>query len=259
MEAIKDYEHYNTEMEKALADKLFFMEYIKDCKTFIDFGCADGALLSVAEKKLPEVKLVGMDMDKEMLEKAAGRLPKADFVWATFPQIMEGIDYKGAAINFSSVFHEVYSYCTKEQIQNFWNALNRGGYQYIIIRDMICNVDGDTPSDPSDVEKLLAKEEYKKQLEEFQEVWGPVQYQRNLIHFLLKYRYLYNWCREVRENYIPLTGEKLLGNIRLDSYEIVYREEFTLPFIKENVKKTFGIELKDATHIKLILRRKEGK
>ena len=73
MEAIKNYEHYNTEMEKALADKLFFVDNIKDCKTFIDFGCADGALLVAMNDMLPGVKLAGMDMDKEMLEKASAK------------------------------------------------------------------------------------------------------------------------------------------------------------------------------------------
>lgn len=258
MEAIKNYEHYNTEMEKALADKLFFVDNIKDCKTFIDFGCADGALLVAMNDMLPGVKLAGMDMDKEMLEKASAKLPGASFKQATLPEVMEGIDYRSAAINFSSVFHEVYSYCTEKQINAFWDSLNQAGYEYIVIRDMSCSVGLDEESDPKDVEKVYAKEECAWQVKEFEDIWGPITKKRNMIHFLLKYRYLYNWSREVRENYIPLNSETLLSNIAMEDYDIVYREEFILPFIKQNVYDYFGIELKDSTHQKIILKRKSG-
>ena len=256
MESIKNYEHYNTEMEKALADKLFFTDYIKDCETFVDYGCADGALLSKIRKLLPHAKLAGMDMDGEMLKKAAEKLPEAIFRQATLPVIIEGIDYGGAAINFSSVFHEVYSYCTNEQIDDFWKALNSVKYKYIIIRDMSCNISAEEISDPEDVKKVYAREECAWQVKEFEAVWGPITYKRNLVHFLLKYRYLYNWSREVRENYIPLNSTTLLSNIDMEHYEIVYREEFVLPFIRQNVQEFFGIELKDSTHQKIILKRK---
>lgn len=256
MEAIKNYEHYNTEMEKALADKLFFTEYIKDCKTFIDFGCADGALLMEMKKRLPEVQFAGMDMDAEMLEQAADKLPGAVFKQTTIPEVLEGIDYSGAAINFSSVFHEVYSYCSETQIKTFWDTLNSADYQYIIIRDMSCNISPAELADSEDVKKIYAKNQLDWQIKEFEDIWGSIKYKRNMIHFLLKYRYLYNWSREVRENYIPLNSATLLDNIAMDNYDIVYREEFTLPFIKQSVFESFGIELKDCTHQKIILKRK---
>ena len=37
---------------------------------------------------------------------------------------------------------------------------------------------------------------------------------------------------------------------------IVYEEEYVLPFLKEQVKKDFGYEIKDNTHIKLLLKKK---
>jgi len=76
------------------------------------------------------------------------------------------------------------------------------------------------------------------------------------MHFLLKYKYLQpNWNREVRENYFPLYREKLLSMIP-DNYSILYHEHFTLPYIKESVKEDLGIEIKDNTHLKLILKLK---
>ena len=37
---------------------------------------------------------------------------------------------------------------------------------------------------------------------------------------------------------------------------IVYEEEYILPFLKNQVKLDFGYEIKDNTHIKLLLKKK---
>ena len=256
MENISDYNHYNAEMEKALADKLFFLEHLEGIEGLVDFGCADGALLEAVSRIRPELTLCGMDMDAPMLAKAKERVPAAVFLQTILPTDCEELDETKAAINFSSVLHEVYSYCTEEQISDFWAAINGTGYSYIAIRDMICNVDPAADADPEDVWKVRNKEEVAERLKEFEAVWGPITKQRNLIHFLLKYRYVYNWSREVKENYIPLTGEAVLQKINPEKYEVCYREEFILPFIRQNIQEYFGITLKDATHIKLILKRR---
>jgi hypothetical protein len=74
----------------------------------------------------------------------------------------------------------------------------------------------------------------------------------------LKYKYVEpNWAREVKENYMPLYREDLLALLDTDKYEIVYHEHYVLPYIKECVDKDLGIELKDNTHLKLILRKKQ--
>jgi hypothetical protein len=39
-------------------------------------------------------------------------------------------------------------------------------------------------------------------------------------------------------------------------YDVLYHEHSALPFIKRTVRTDFGIELKDATHLKLILERR---
>lgn len=256
MENISDYVHYNSEMEKALKDKLFFPAQLEGIEALVDFGCADGALLEAVARLRPELTLCGMDMDEPMLERAKERLPQASFLQTTLPKDCQDIDETKAAINFSSVLHEVYSYCTGEQIADFWNAINHTGYQYIVIRDMICNVTDEEKADPEEVRKVRSKTELAERLRDFESVWGSIERKRNLIHFLLKYRYVYNWSREVRENYIPLSGEAILKQLDLTKYDICMREEFILPFIKENVQDYFDIELKEVTHIKLILKRK---
>ena len=252
---ITSLETYNTEMQKALADKVFFMDVLDDTDTLIDFGCADGSLLKVVRSQKPGLKLVGIDMNKDMIDIARADIPDGKFFIDTLPVIDKSIDTKNAAINLSSVLHEVYSYCTSQQIESFWDSLNNTGCKYIIIRDMLCNVH-DSKSNPEAEAKIRAKAEYAGPLQDFEEVWGSIEDKRKLIHFLLKYRYRLNWDREVRENYLPLDETLLLSKLDLNKYEIVSKELFVLPFIGKNVKDTFDIDLKDTTHIKLILKRK---
>ena len=84
---------------------------------------------------------------------------------------------------------------------------------------------------------------------------GSIGINKNLIHYLLKYRYTENWDRELNENYLPISKEKLLSLIP-KNYEVIFYEHYALPFLKEKVREDFGIILKDKTHIKLILKRK---
>ena len=76
----------------------------------------------------------------------------------------------------------------------------------------------------------------------------------NLIHFLLKYRYTDNWEREVRENYLPVSVEEIMGKIteHKAAYRLIYFDHYILPYIARTVKKDFDITLKDYTHVKFI-------
>ncbi len=90
-------------------------------------------------------------------------------------------------------------------------------------------------------------------------IWKPtVLTVGGFTHFLLKYRYDRNWSREVKENYLPLSAEDIISHLG-DNYEIIYKEQFILPFIHNQVMKDFGINIKDNTHIKIIARKKSEK
>ena len=78
--------------------------------------------------------------------------------------------------------------------------------------------------------------------------WGDI------VHYLLKYRYVTNWDREVKENYLPLLTEEILLKIP-PNYRVKYYDHYTLPFLKDQVMKDFGIELNTKTHYKLLLER----
>ena len=74
MESIKNYDVYINGMRKSLKDKLFFMNMTEAVDTLIDFGCADGELLKEVHQKFPQYRLIGIDSDRVMLERATNKV-----------------------------------------------------------------------------------------------------------------------------------------------------------------------------------------
>ena len=53
----KNIKSYNDSMRKSLNDKLFFLEFLpEDDYTFVDFGCADGSVISALSEQFPAEK-----------------------------------------------------------------------------------------------------------------------------------------------------------------------------------------------------------
>lgn len=255
MEKINNLTTYNDGMRKSMADKLFFLDVMKEKpELLVDYGCADGTLLQLIHDHNPKIELAGIDMNDDMLEIASRKLPFANFKRGVVPKAMPGIDTKVSAINLSSVLHEVYSYCTVAQERMFWHNLNTLGYDYIIIRDMVWNESGYLKADSADEEKLFRYAD-EKQLADFATIWGDLSLRKNLYHFLLKYRYIKNWKREVAENYLGYSTDAIINNLS-SNYSVVYRKDYILPFLYDTVKKDFEIELKNTTHTQLILKRR---
>ena len=250
---IKDLQVYNAGMKKSLLDKIFFMDKI-DATVFVDYGCADGTLINFLRNLFPEFEYYGFDISEEMIKVAqnANKDISANFS-TNWNFIEEKIRGKKSCVICSSIIHEVYSYGTINDVETFWKRIFGNGFDYIVIRDMLPGKSIDRRSDINDVSKVLKKAK-KEALSNFESFWGSIENNKSLIHYFLKYRYTDNWSREVKENYMPITREELLSELP-DNYEITYHEHFILPFLKTKVEEDFGIELKDNTHLKLILKR----
>lgn len=249
---ICDYSCYVAGMKKSIKDKLFFEGLISnDVDTFVDFGCADGSMLAQVAVDFPDWNLVGIDNSPSMISMAVKNCPNAKL----YPNIdiIKESETKHAILNISSVIHEIYSYCKPEEINRIWTYVFKLGFEYISVRDLMVNSAANTESDINDVRKVIASAD-KKLLNDFVDTWGPLTVKRNLLHFLMKYKYTENWDREVRENYFPLSVEQFL-NICPKNYEIVYFNHYILPFNKDKIREDFGIELKDNTHIKILMKR----
>lgn len=250
MERVPDLNGYVQKMEKSLLDKMFFMDKIFDpVDSIVDFGCANGALIRTMQYLFPDHKYVGYDISQEMVELARAAVPSARFC-SDWDEIR--IPFEESLLNISSVIHEVYSYGTPESVDLFWDRVFNSGFRYIAIRDMMLSDRIKLMSEEEDLRK--ARQLCPGKLAQYESIWGPISIRFNLIHYLLKYKYDENWQREVRENYLPITVESLLAKIP-DHYEIVYQEHYTLPFIKQQIRKDCGIVLEDYTHFKLLLKR----
>lgn len=261
---INKYDVYNARMSLSMFDKLFFLDKT-DATLFVDYGCADGTLLKHLNDYLPEAILVGYDNDSNMLNHAIKNLPppKAAFYsnWEDLvdytrnPPKSRWPNAPKRALILSSIVHEVYHYSEPKEIDTFWTKIFAAEFDYIIIRDMIPSETIDRSSDVNDVMKVLRKYRDTKELKDFERRWGSITNNKNLAHFLLKYTYTTpNWDREVKENYIPLYFEDLLAMIP-NQYSVLFSEHNVLPFIKRQVRTDFGIDMKDAIHLKMVLER----
>jgi SAM-dependent methyltransferase len=255
---ITDYSVYNEGMKKSLLDKIFFMDKI-DARVIVDYGCADGTLIHFLSTLFPELYYIGFDIDPKMVDKArekCGGNEQRFFFTSDWNEVVEHSHAGLSAVLLSSVIHEVYAYGTRKDVDDMWGRVFLGDFNYIVIRDMVPSTSLDKASNINDVANIYKKAD-KAYLHEFEKVWGTIESNKNLIHFLLKYRYTDNWEREVRENYLPITREELLSTIP-EQYEIEFHEHFILPYLKNVVRQDFGITIKDNTHLKLVLKRIDG-
>ena len=259
---ISNLQSYIDGMNYSMKDKLFFTDII-DFDVIVDFGCADGTFLEELSKIKPNVKLIGYDLDDEMLSKAKSRLgKKALFTNNWYDAVKYTSSFRNPLLNLSSVIHEVYSYSSPNVISQFWNSQVFGGdFKYITIRDMIpsLEIDKQEINDFKDDVRNVRKKSDKFYLDSFEKEWGTINDNyRRFVHYLMKYRFTDNWDREVKENYLPVSLETVKSKITND-YKIVYEEDFLLQFLKDQVKKDFNVELTHSTHTKMILKKTKFK
>lgn len=250
MDSIPNIRIYNDRMRASMYDKLWFVDKLPTPASCVyDYGCADGSLLQAFSLFDSQKEFVGYDISPEMIELAKNSGGPGKFTTVPIKTAPEN-----TLVVCSSVFHEIHNY--SENIERDYNNIFGIGAKYIAIRDMGFSSDLGKFTNPDDLLKVLARAK-KEQVTSFQNIFDSLKFRKNFVHFLLKYRYVENWEREVRENYFPYEPmDLLLEAVQGYGYSIVYREAYTLPFIKYQVKKDFGIDLQDKTHYKVLLERK---
>jgi hypothetical protein len=254
---ISNLQSYIEGMNFTMKDKLFFIDMI-NFDVIVDFGCADGTFLEEISKVKPGTKLIGYDLDDTMLQKASSKLgKKAIFTnnWKEAVRYTTGS--KSPILNLSSVIHEVYSYSRPNVVSKFWTEQVFGNdFKYITIRDMIPSLEIDKREIndfKDDVKKVRTKSD-RFYLNSFEKKWGDINDNyRTFVHYLMKYRFIDNWDREVNENYLPVSLETVKSKIP-STYKVIYEENFLLPFLEQQVKKDFNVELTHSTHTKIIIK-----
>jgi len=259
-EVIQNVDSYNNEMQKSLIDKIFFLDKIEDASVFIDYGCANGAVLKLANSIMPKNTYAGYDTSDDMIQ-VARKEADTNLIFTNDMNIIQNIvkesksQKRKTCISLMSLIHEVYAY-GPDKVKEFWNIVfNKEMFDYIAIRDMCVSKTTSRPSDPLSVAKIRMSYD-KNRIAQWESNWGSLNENWSFTHFLLTYRYIYSWDRELYENYLPLCLEDLMALIP-KGWEPTYLEHYTLPFIRQQVKTDFDIDLQDRTHVKLVLKNKK--
>lgn len=272
----KNIASYTENMAKGLADKMFFLNKLnissKRSYLFVDFGCADGILISslyeILNSKGINAYYIGYDISETMIDLAKTKFnyntDKVMFTsdWEEVISKMNEYPGKSKVLILSSVIHEVYSYAeSDDDIDIFWHRVLDSDFDHICIRDMMVSKDINISAFKTNAYK---KVDYKipainKYRIQFEDIYGKIYNWKNLIHFLLKYRWTINWDREVHENYFPIYIEDFLKKFE-KKYNLTYFERFRVPFLDKCWLDDFSItdtEIFYNTHIKTIFERKK--
>ena len=277
---------YLANMAKSFGDKAWFLKYIpKGVDMIVDFGGGTGEFAEYCMNKTGDtIRYVVIDNNPSFLSTAKD---KGIMCYASLQELLkaEGEKLQSALLVLSSVIHEIYSYQEEfGDAKNFWTDIKNCHFRAIAIRDMSI-AENSFKNIPVEAtlwvyqnifcsDKITYKgKPFVEITRSFEEVWGPLcdlQLKKvnvkQLFHFLIKYRYQANWEREVKEDYLPITQDKLQKWLTsFMSYSLVHKESSHLAFYDDcwtkdfklnrpdngNYKKTFQAWLKSlSTHIK---------
>lgn len=271
MHAVANHNVYVNRMSKSIEDKTdYILQYGKDVTLFVDFGCADGALIEYLALH-PDINsaalFLGYDEDKEMILDAKSNHQLSNIsLSSNWEYVLRAIDYHKRmkqgkiAVIFSSVVHEILNYKGEVSFMDIIRDLG-SNVDYIFIRDMF---DANTYSYRVPLEflnKVFAEPELEDMWVDYVQKKSDSFQFRTFIHyeefldFLLKIDYKDNWDREVNEWYLGFNPDLVHYLTRDEKYYTAFQQIYTLPFFKEKIQKRFGFDLRVPTHIKLVLRK----
>ena len=276
---IHNIDTYIKGMSTTLTDKLWWSDLIPDeIDTVIDYGCAQGDLALLMQDKY---QYIGIDNSSEMLQLARhnhilhfGR--SSEF----YPSLIEAngkYDPSKTVLVLNSVMHEIFSYLSDAEIHALFEEMFGNGIRCVAIRDMHLPDTEDLNKIGTRNNKARIEQSYRysylwteymnymmygRYSEGYrQEDKGRIAFERMPLYiteFLMKYRYVENWRREMRENYFWPWLQMISQYIRSDGnehgfYGIAHESEFRVQFIVDRIKEDFDIDFDLNTHRKVLL------
>ena len=259
---------YLDNMSKTFSDKAWFVKYLPDdVRLVVDFGGGTGDFLEyirgMLAKKGAEPEFAVIDNNPSFLSRARSKGFRG---YESMEQYAaEGHAAAGRSLLImNSVIHEVYSYAeSPADVSSFWRAVGECGFDMVAIRDMSLNW-SDYKDVPADAVVWVYENVFRNPnlrvkgvplpriLGSFEDEWGALCDVRlrtvnvkNLIHFLIKYRYVENWEREVRENYLPVTQNRLQGILEGMGYRLEHKESSRLDWYRKTWTKDFKLNIPD--------------
>ena len=258
---------YLANMAKSFGDKAWFLKYMpEDVTMIVDFGGGAGEFAEFCKKKTGnKIKYVVIDNNPTFLSSAKEKDIQCYESLQSLREA-EGKNLKTALLVLSSVIHEVYSYKDDfyDDVGVFWSDVKKCDFKCIAIRDMSISEKAFKTA-PIDTliwiyqnvfcsnELTFKGHTFAEITSSFEEVWGPlcdVELRKvnvkQMFHFLIKYRYQENWEREVKENYLPVSQDKLQHWLtQFMDYELVHKESSHLAFYDECWTKDFKLNRPD--------------
>lgn len=259
---------YLSNMAKSFPDKAWFVGYVDpEVDVVVDFGGGSGEFCEYVKAKLERsgltVDFVVVDNNEAF---ATASRSRGFRTYSSLGEMLSSgdVDLSHSLLVMSSVIHEVYSYAeSPADISGFWRDIRRCGFRQIAIRDMSLNYKNFVNVPAEDVcwvyEHVFKDPELEVKhakvcdlLMDFEEEWGPLcdpelgkVNVKNLVHFLIKYRYVENWDRELHENYLPITQDKLESILSGMGYGFVKKDSSRLPFYAKTWAKDFKLRRPD--------------
>ena len=259
MAEITNYDVYNDRMRRSMWDKAFFMDKVPDAQAIVDYGCADGSLVRFLHGLFPAMCFIGFDIDPAMIAAANARWEENTWFFSDMeavPDKLREMNVPGCqtAINFSSVFHEVFHYgFDLSMIKAMIASIDP---QYLVVRDMMYDSLNDETIVSREIEARVRNTLPAWQIADFEKAHGPIRLRKNLVHLLLKYKYTENWPRECAENYFSYTMQDLTAVLNEDHrYRPLLFSRYILPWIRYDIENKLGIDAGNefTTHFSLIL------
>jgi hypothetical protein len=211
-------------MLRPLIDKISFADKCfaagREADVFVDYGCADGAILDVLARIFPSRHYVGFDISDEMVALARKRLPRHVPVTASWDEVVSICQVhrdaeRTVCLVINSVHHEAENYLNADELRVFHDRTwGRAGFAWdaIAFRDMMVNRATSRPSDPLAV-ALVRQRFDQDRLSQWEQQWGSINENWSLVSFFLHYRYEDNWARELREDYLPKPLEDFMSSV----------------------------------------------
>lgn len=260
---------YLSNMAKSFPDKAWFVGYVDpEVEVVVDFGGGSGEFCEYVKAKLERsgrtVDFVVIDNNEAF---AAAARSRGFSTYSSLGEMLSSgeVDLDSALLVMSSVIHEVYSYAeSPADISGFWNDVGRCGFRQIAIRDMSLNYKNFVNVPSEDVvwvyENVFKNRDAEVKgvklaglVDDFEAEWGSICDSgsgkvnvKNLVHFLIKYRYVENWDRELRENYLQVTQDRLESILTGMGYRFVKKDSSRLPFYAKTWAKDFKLRRPDS-------------
>lgn len=267
---------YLDRMRASMREKLFWLPMISDTRLIIDFGCADGELLSQLEELncYPYLTMVGVDHEESFIKLAKTKVNYGKFFHNVDELLMDKAlnrhldilvnkTINGSPIfNLSSVLHELYSFCSKEEIDKILLAATK--CKYITIRDMLkpsIYLSSDSISESNNranLESITAADNlafaslcnsYPDKVAEFFK--NKPHTKDNDVQFMLKCMYLNNWDSEVKEDYFSVDWKYIDKFFKDHGFELMYKNDYSNEYVSNKLQWPGLI-----THRQLIYRKK---